>query len=49
MLTLPHDVENRASYISERDDLNTMSLEKLYGKLKIDKMEQEQRRIIHSA
>ena len=47
MLTLPHHVEHRVSSIRERDDFNTMSLEKLYGKLKTYEMEQEQRVIIY--
>ena len=47
MLTLPHHVEHRVSSIRERDDFNTMSLEKLYGKLKTYEMEHEQRVIIY--
>ena len=41
MLTPPHHVEHRVSSIKERDDFNTMSLEKLYGKLKTYEMEHE--------
>ena len=47
MLTLPHHVEHRVSSIRKRDDFNTMSLEKLYGKLKTYEIEQEQRVIFY--
>ena len=47
MLTLPHHIEHGVSSIRERDDFNTMSLEKLYRKLKTYEMEHEQRVIIH--
>ena len=43
MLTLPSHMEHKISSIRERDDINEMSIERLYGKLKTHKMEQEQR------
>lgn len=49
MLTLPHHLEHKVSSIRERDDFSTMTLEKLYGKLKTHEMEQEQRKIIYGA
>lgn len=39
--TLPHHVEHKVSSIRERDNLNTMPLEELYGKLKAYEMEHE--------
>ena len=47
MLTLPEHLEHKVSSIQERNDFNTLSLKKLYGKLKTHKMEQEQRKIIY--
>ncbi|XP_074327780.1 uncharacterized protein LOC141665693 [Apium graveolens] len=47
MLVLPHHLENKASFVRERVDFETMTLEKLYGKLKTHEMEQEQRKIIY--
>ena len=47
MLTLPSHIEHKISSIGERDDINDMSIETLYGKLKTHKMEQEQRQIIY--
>ncbi|XP_074374352.1 uncharacterized protein LOC141714750 [Apium graveolens] len=47
MLVLPHHLENKASSIRKRVDFETMTLEKLYGKLKTHEMEQEQRNIIY--
>ena len=41
ILTLPHHVEHRVSSIREGDNFNTMSLEKLYKKLKTYEMEQK--------
>ena len=41
MLTLPYHVEHKISAIRERDEIHTMSLEKLYGKLRSYEMEQE--------
>ena len=49
MLTLPYHVEHKISAIRERDDIHTMSLEKLYGKLRTYEMEQEQRVIIYGS
>ena len=45
MLTLPAHLEHKISSIKERDDINEMSIERLYGKLKTHEMEQEQRQI----
>ena len=39
--------QHKISSIRERDDINDMSIERLYGKLKTHKMEQEQRQIIY--
>ncbi|XP_074328193.1 uncharacterized protein LOC141666092 [Apium graveolens] len=47
MLVLPHHLENKASSVRERVAFETMTLEKLYGKLKTHEMEQEQRKIIY--
>ena len=47
MLTLPSHLEHKISSIRERDDINEMSIERLYGKLKTHEMEQEQRQIIY--
>ena len=47
MLTLPSHLEHKISSIRERDDINDMSIERLYGKLKTHEMEQEQRQIIY--
>ena len=47
MLTLPSHIEHKISSIRERDDINDMSIERLYGKLKTHEMEQEQRQIIY--
>ncbi|XP_074336261.1 uncharacterized protein LOC141673416 [Apium graveolens] len=47
MLVLPHHLENKASSVREPVDFETMTLEKLYGKLKTREMEQEQRKIIY--
>ena len=49
MLTLPYHVEHKISSIHERDDIHTMSLEKLYGKLRTYEMEQEHRVIIYGS
>ena len=49
MLTLPHHIENKALSIRERLDFKTMSLDKLYRKMKTYEMEQEQRKIIYVA
>ena len=49
MLTLTHHVEHKISAIRERDDIHTMSLEKLYGKLRTYEMEQEHRVIIYGS
>ena len=47
MLTLPSHLEHKISSIRERDDINEMSIERLYGKLKTHEMEQEKRKIIY--
>ena len=47
MLTLPSHLEHKISSIRERDDINEMSIERLYGKLKTHEMEQEKRQIIY--
>ena len=47
MLTLPSHLEHKISSIRERDDINNMSIERLYGKLRTHEMEQEQRQIIY--
>ncbi|KAL8104625.1 hypothetical protein AgCh_028737 [Apium graveolens] len=47
MMVLPQHLENKASSVCERVDFETMTLEKLYGKLKTHEMEQEQRKIIY--
>ena len=47
MLTLPSHLEHKISSIIERDDINDMSIERLYGKLKTHEMEEEQRQIIY--
>ena len=47
MLTLPSHLEHKISSIRERDDINEMSIERLYGKLKTHKMEQEQGHVIY--
>ena len=47
MLTLPSLLLHKISSIRERDDINEMSIERLYGKLKTHEMEQEQRQIIY--
>ncbi|XP_074347231.1 uncharacterized protein LOC141686069 [Apium graveolens] len=47
MLVLPHHLENKASSVRGRVDFETMTLEKLYGKLKTHEMEQEQRKNIY--
>ena len=47
MLTLPSHLEHKISSIRERDDINEMSIERLYVKLKTHEMEQEQRQIIY--
>ena len=44
MLTLPAHLEHKVSSIRERNDFNTLSLEKLYGKLKTHEMEQNRGR-----
>ena len=49
MLTPPAHLEYKVSSIPERNDFNTLSLEKLYGKLRTHEMEQEQRKIIYGA
>ena len=49
MLTLSYHVEYKISAIRERDDIHTMSLEKLYGKLRTYEMEQEQSVIIYGS
>ena len=38
MLTLPSHLEHKISSIRERDDINEMSIERLYGKLKTHEM-----------
>ena len=40
-------LENKISSIRERYDINEMSIERLYGKLKTHEMEKEQRHIIY--
>ncbi|XP_074342515.1 uncharacterized protein LOC141680098 [Apium graveolens] len=47
ILVLPHHLENKASFVRERVDFETMTLEKLYGKQKTHKMEHEQMKIIY--
>ncbi|XP_074377819.1 uncharacterized protein LOC141719344 [Apium graveolens] len=47
MLFLPHHLENKVSSVRERVDSETMTLEKLYGKMKTHEMEHEQRKIIY--
>ena len=47
MLTLPSHLEHKISSIRERYDINDISIERLYGKLKTHEMEQEQRQIIY--
>ena len=47
MLTLPAHLEHKISSIIERDDINEMSIERLYGKLQTHEMEHEQRQIIY--
>ena len=47
MLTLPYHVVHKAQSIRDMVNFNSMTLEKLYGKLKIYEMEQEQRAIIY--
>ena len=49
MLTLPHHVEHKISAIRERDDIHTMSMEKLYEKLRTYETEQEHIVIIYSS
>ena len=49
MLTLPHHVEHKISAIRERDDIHTISLEKLFRKLRTYEMEQEERVIIYGS
>lgn len=49
MLTLPHYMENKASFIRERLDFKIMSLDKLYEKLKTREIEQEHRAIIYGS
>ena len=49
MLTLPSHLENKANSVRERLDFKTMSLEKLYGKMKTHEMEQEQKKIIYGS
>ena len=39
MLTLPSHLEHKISSIRERDDINDMSIERLYGKLKTHEMD----------
>ena len=47
MLTLPYHVEHKAQSIRDMVNFNSMTLEKLFGKLKTYEMEQEQRAIIY--
>ena len=47
MLTLSSHLEHKISSIRERDDINDMSIERLYGKLKTHELEQEQRQMIY--
>ena len=47
MLTLPSHLEHKISSIRERDDINEIFIERSYGKLKTQEMEQEQRQIIY--
>ena len=47
MLTLPSHLEHKISSIRERDDINDMSIERLYGKLKTHEMEQGKRQLIY--
>ena len=49
MLTLPYHVEHKISTIYERDYVHTMSLERLYGKMRTYEMEQEHRVIIYGS
>ena len=49
MLTLPSHLEHKISILKERDDINEMSIERLYGKLKTHEMEQEKRQIIYGS
>ena len=49
MLTFPHNLDNKANSVRERLDFKTMSLDKLYGKMKTHEMEQEQRNIIYGS
>ena len=47
MLTLPSHLEQKISSIREKDYINEISIERLYGKLKTREMEQEKRHIIY--
>lgn len=47
MLTMPSHVGEKLSSIRERDDFSTMTLERIYGKLRTHEMELEQRMIIY--
>ena len=44
MSTLLSHLENKENSVRERLDFKTMSLEKLYGKMKTHEMEQEQKK-----
>lgn len=41
MLTMPNNVGEKLSSIRERDDFTSMSLERIYGKLRTYEMERE--------
>ena len=47
MLTLSTHLEHKISSIIERDEINEMSIERLYDKLKPHEMDKEQRQIIY--
>lgn len=49
MLTLPPQLVNKGETIRERLDFKTMSLDKLYGKMKTHEMELEQKKIIYGS
>ena len=49
MLTLPSHLVNKGESVRERLDFKTMSLDKLYGKMKTHEMELEQKKIIYGS
>ena len=49
MLTLPSHLVNKGESVRERLDFKTMSLDKLYGKMKTHEMELEQNKIIYGS